>query len=601
MGLSVAVRGNGRMKTRYVFKLIFKTRISPVITQEYNIFPLKDFRFRYYICSFVPNFVGLLACIVYFNYLDLFNIAGMTGDGNVTTLCAVLAGVLVVNLVTIGMGTRRTIVLFSFLKKYISTKHAEDDLIELKRVFLNIPHSMFASVVVSWFSAALLVPIMTSVFFSPPFVLVSYHFIGILFIGGSVSVVFTFLFMDSFMRMYTSFLFPAGGFNEIDGIRKIPFSLKFILSALICGIVPILLYYLFSRVIITTYQEYNFLSEILHSVQALAAFIFIFSVGLVFMSSLYFTKNFEGSLLKIENAMALLAKGDLTVALPIQQNDELGSVFDGFNRMVEGVRRFSTKHLTENTNEMEWAIACNVQNKVLTPKEYFKGISSLEIEVAYVPMNSRVGSDYYSIDHADGGKVSVMIAETGGKGIQAALATMELDILNRQSKERITPDKRLASISAYCHDNNPSNSGFSAFLCTINNSRVYFSSEGHPAQVLIKQKTGKIIPLKSKKRTGSWSKTAPFDLKSHAFVKGDVLILFTNGLCDEFNTSGSEFGEEGLRLVIGEMVSNYGLDNLSMQNINDYLLGSVREFVGSDTLNDDVTIISIRNNGMRHH
>jgi hypothetical protein len=81
---------------------------------------------------------------------------------------------------------------------------------------------------------------------------------------------------------------------------------------------------------------------------------------------------------------------------------------------------------------------------------------------------------------------------------------------------------------------------------------------------------------------------ARFEQGVERLEPGDVLVLYSDGVIEAANASGEEFGEQRL---IAAVQSNVHADP---GEIRDRILGAVREFTGSDRLDDDQTLLAIR-------
>jgi serine phosphatase RsbU (regulator of sigma subunit) len=72
---------------------------------------------------------------------------------------------------------------------------------------------------------------------------------------------------------------------------------------------------------------------------------------------------------------------------------------------------------------------------------------------------------------------------------------------------------------------------------------------------------------------------------SHPLPRAGKLLLFTDGLYEEYNASLEEYGEKRLRALLEE---NRGL---GIEKIVGRALDGVMGFIGGQDLHDDITII----------
>ena len=84
---------------------------------------------------------------------------------------------------------------------------------------------------------------------------------------------------------------------------------------------------------------------------------------------------------------------------------------------------------------------------------------------------------------------------------------------------------------------------------------------------------------------------ARFEQGVERLEAGDTLVLYSDGVIEATNSHGEEFGEH--RLVAAEE-SGGPMKRDDPGQIRDRILRAVREFTGSDSLEDDQTLLAIR-------
>ncbi|MCP5494294.1 MAG: SpoIIE family protein phosphatase [Leptospiraceae bacterium] len=235
--------------------------------------------------------------------------------------------------------------------------------------------------------------------------------------------------------------------------------------------------------------------------------------------------------------------------------------------------------------KLDLNFAKKIQVKLLP--ESLLEIDGLNICSVYVPMEE-VGGDIFDIVRLDNGIVRIMIADAIGHGVQAALITM----LIKSEFETIKHSEWSTSVLMYNLNNiffDKYASLKTFFTCCIveidiQKETITYSSAGHLAQLLIKDtteslsKTGKVLGLK---------KDAKYKEITKPFQKGDKLLLFTDGLLEEFSDSGELFGEDRLLETISVA------KNESIQSLCDFLLKSLDEFLAGYPIRDDIALIGV--------
>ena len=85
---------------------------------------------------------------------------------------------------------------------------------------------------------------------------------------------------------------------------------------------------------------------------------------------------------------------------------------------------------------------------------------------------------------------------------------------------------------------------------------------------------------------------ARFEQGMERLERGDVLVLYSDGVVEAANSSGEEFGEHRLIAAVESDL------HAAPTEIRDRILRAVREFTGSDVLADDQTLLAIRYTGL---
>ena len=264
-------------------------------------------------------------------------------------------------------------------------------------------------------------------------------------------------------------------------------------------------------------------------------------------------------------------------------------------RNLIALNRSIREHEQLASLELELEIAKSVQGTILTPAGYYSRIEGMEIGVKYVPMNGMVSGDYYNITRLDNG-MSIMIADASGHGMQAALTTMQIDLLNRESLRMGRPHERLGYINGIFTGELKSKNFFTAFILGLGGGKIRFSTAGHPEQLLIKARDGSIASLKTKGRAVGFMDSSSFLMDEALLDEGDVVMLFTDGLFEVFNGGGEEYGEERLTAFIRKLAAD-GSFARPLDEVNGMILAEIDKHRGDAPVNDDITLITVRIQG----
>lgn len=237
--------------------------------------------------------------------------------------------------------------------------------------------------------------------------------------------------------------------------------------------------------------------------------------------------------------------------------------------------------------------AAAVQRSILTPRAFYTSFPGLEIDARFIPMNGMISGDYFNISPLTNGYVSVIIADVAGHGIQAALSSMQIDVLSRETIYLNSPARRLGYINELMTRNIQSKNFFTCFLINIYSKRIEYSSAAHPVQFLLKKSTGEAVPLKTKGKIIGMLEDCHYSEDGQAVEKGDILYLFTDGIFEVFDEKQKEFGEERFLELIREEIKK-GLFDKPLEEVNDSLLNQINDYRNGKPIDDDITLIGIR-------
>jgi two-component system, sensor histidine kinase LadS len=270
------------------------------------------------------------------------------------------------------------------------------------------------------------------------------------------------------------------------------------------------------------------------------------------------------------------------------ENQNLISKQNEFLESQVSIRTMELKSaLTEIKQDLNFAK--RIQSKIL-PLSLTR-LDKLNINSRYIPMEE-VGGDYFDIFKLNNDCIRVFIADATGHGVQAALITMLIKSEYEGIKESFESHGLVLETinNVFLNKYMSLNCLFSCFIVDIDvlNNKIKYSSAGHPNQLLIKDKN--IIELSRTGRLIGLKKQSAFQDKIEDFEGENKLLLYTDGLFEEFNLNEEEFGEERI-LKIVESQFNQNIDFTIEE-----LLKATKAFLESNVYQDDITIIGIELN-----
>jgi sigma-B regulation protein RsbU (phosphoserine phosphatase) len=219
----------------------------------------------------------------------------------------------------------------------------------------------------------------------------------------------------------------------------------------------------------------------------------------------------------------------------------------------------------------------------------------LEVAGSCAPARE-VGGDYYDY-FEDGDRVVVAIADVAGKGLSAALLmTMAKGALGAALQQRGDLHGTLTSVHEQVLQNRVDRRLVTMALLEIDRTskRVRVARAGHEPPILVRG-DGELVSLLSPGiavgigRNGQFA--SALEIETVPFERGDLLVLYTDGMTEARNEEGEEFGSARLEAALRE------LGGESAEGVRSGLLARLEAFRGTAPVMDDVTLVVVRASG----
>jgi len=237
-------------------------------------------------------------------------------------------------------------------------------------------------------------------------------------------------------------------------------------------------------------------------------------------------------------------------------------------------------------------IARDIQ-RILLPAEA-PSINGFEISGLNVPAR-QVSGDYFDYIKIDDERLGVAIADVSGKGVPASLImAICRSVLRSQATQNSSPSDVLRKVNRQLYPDIKEDMFISMAYVILDHARngVTLARAGHDAPLLYKRETQMVSPLKPPGLVLGIDSGSVFDRMANDFnislERGDVLVLYTDGVTEALDAEGYEFGLERMIQSVRASAPE-GASAMVTRVIED-----VRNFAGSQPQNDDITLIAIR-------
>lgn len=200
-----------------------------------------------------------------------------------------------------------------------------------------------------------------------------------------------------------------------------------------------------------------------------------------------------------------------------------------------------------------------------------------------------LGGDLYDYVTYPGGAIGVTIADVVGKGLPAALMMASLrSALRAHVQDGATPAQIIPLLNHHmCRDTTVSEFATAVHAVFAPDGRsVTVSNAGHDPPLLLRD--GQITRLGTSAFVIGVQLDEAFPAVTVPLRKGDIIVLYTDGLTEARSFAGEQYGKQRLRQSLALR------RDLPIQPLARQLLWDVRRFVGLAEQTDDITIVAVR-------
>lgn len=219
---------------------------------------------------------------------------------------------------------------------------------------------------------------------------------------------------------------------------------------------------------------------------------------------------------------------------------------DDFVRQIEAQRRsVADKIEAEKRTAQELEIAKRIQARLFPQK--LPHFTTLDYAGLCVQAHD-VGGDYYDFMTLGEGRLGLIIGDTSGKGIGAALLMANLQAnVRSQSAMALDHQHFLRSVNQLFYENTTDSAYATLFFAEYDDRRrsLRYVNCGHYSALLLHADNALERLAPTSTVLGLFSEWN-CDVEERQLCTGDVLVLYTDGITEAFNDVWDEFGEHRL-------------------------------------------------------
>jgi phosphoserine phosphatase RsbU/P len=235
--------------------------------------------------------------------------------------------------------------------------------------------------------------------------------------------------------------------------------------------------------------------------------------------------------------------------------------------------------------ERELQLAAEIQ-RALLPQSDQSG-PHFEVAAASLPCRS-IGGDFFDYFDLPNAQFGFALGDVAGKGPPAALLTAMIQgVFSAQVATAASPAQLMSNVNASLIRRAIQNRFATVIYGSLSpDGRLVYSNAGHNPPMLLRRdgmqrlETGGLI-------LGLFPQ-ATYEEETLELEPGDVLVIFSDGVTEAFNTAGEEFGESRL---LACLQGNRDRDPAELLR---KILSTVQAFAASAAQSDDVTALVLK-------
>ncbi|MBV9613024.1 MAG: SpoIIE family protein phosphatase [Acidobacteriaceae bacterium] len=296
------------------------------------------------------------------------------------------------------------------------------------------------------------------------------------------------------------------------------------------------------------------------------------------VSSHRHSHSFHKLLEEVDAALERLEDGSYGIC------EHCHTAIEGQRLMADPLLRFCLCELTDQQREAleeDLELAARVQRALLPPQDLER--SGWQVAYHYEPAGL-VSGDYCDVIDAGDAGLYFLVGDVSGKGVAASMVTSHLHAMFRALTSVGLPLKCMLERASRVFRESTLPTQYATLVCgrALPGGEIEIANAGHPPPVIARN--GSVLPLEASDLPLGMFANEEFSVSTLRLGPGDHLFVYSDGVSEAIDCSGTEYGRERIHDFVAANRSLCG----SM------LLARCREdlatFCGEIPMRDDVTL-----------
>ncbi|MCP4156063.1 MAG: serine/threonine-protein phosphatase [bacterium] len=280
---------------------------------------------------------------------------------------------------------------------------------------------------------------------------------------------------------------------------------------------------------------------------------------------------------------------------PIEKSVIVKAVFTllavlGFSFAITYFTRAS-KHVISEKTKIDTAIglAREIQEQLVPPLERKENYFELYGETISA---NEIGGDHFDAVSLDDSTLAVAVGDVSGHNVSAGLLmAVTKTAFETEVRHFRQPEVLLEQLNRTVYRNSTKRMfvTFTLGVFDFKEKKAAFADAGHPPVLHYKAASKVLEEIKPKGPALGITKSATYVSRVVPFEKGDVFLLYSDGLIEARSPEGEEFGMDNLRRLL------LGYDSaMGAKDFYRYILAEMKNFSPATPPEDDTTITIVR-------
>lgn len=291
---------------------------------------------------------------------------------------------------------------------------------------------------------------------------------------------------------------------------------------------------------------------------------------------------------KLSGTVAEIAKGDFKKRSKVKSKDEVGDLADSVNRMARDLEKATEAKIYQERVKKELEIAGEIQKNILPDK--LLEISGIDVAAELIPA-TEVGGDVYDVMQDAKGDSYFYVGDVTGHGVPAGLLSALTNAVLTSTIDKGKLEEIMYNLNRVLRMKTPGNLFLTLLLMKFSKTALEYISAGHEQVIHFSAKDKKV----SLEEAGGIALAMVDDVKGKfvskklKLAKGDVVLMYTDGIPEAWKNSKEQYGMDKLKATL-EKVGHLK----SANEIKTAILDDVKSFMGKYEQKDDITLIVLK-------